>query len=68
MVLSKRIMPFKERSKEFDRLSTKFVDGGFLLTAGWIRRLSKDFLLPKVTLGEVLEDWKDADQVEREED
>lgn len=65
--MSKKIMPFERRSEELDRLSEKFVGGGFPLTGGWIRRLSKNLLLPKVTYGEALEDWKDIEQTFKNE-
>jgi len=59
-------MPFEERSEELNRLSKRFVKG-FPLTAEWIKRLSKDLLLPQVTLDEVWEDWKDIKQTFRNE-
>lgn len=67
MALSKQTMPLKERSKELDRVSTKFVEGGFPLTANWIKRLSKTLLLPRVTFGEALADWKDIEQTFKNE-
>ena len=61
-------MPFKERSKELGRVSARFVEGGFPLTAGWVRRLSKDFLLPKATSDQIiLEDLKDVQQIFKNE-
>lgn len=59
-------MPSKERSRELERVSTVFLRE-FPLTASWIRRLSEDFLLPKATVDEILEDWKDTKQTFKNE-
>jgi len=54
-------MGLRERAAELDRLSKRF-EKGFPHTSSWLKRLSEDLLLPKVTFGEVEEDWNDVKQ------
>lgn len=58
--MPERIMPMRIRSEELTRLSSQFMDGGYRKTAGWIERLSKKIVNPKVKVGDVLLDLKDV--------
>lgn len=60
-------MSIKDRSQELDRVAAKFGEGGYPSTASWIKRLSRTLVLPEVTTGEALEDWKDVEQAFRSE-
>lgn len=59
-------MSFKERSKELNNVVSRFA-GAFPQTASWIKRLSKDFSFPNVTLDEVLKDWDDTEKTFKNE-
>ena len=59
-------MGLGERAAELNRLS-KQLEKSFPHTSKWIKRLSEDMLLPKVTLGEVMDDWNDVKQAFKNE-
>jgi hypothetical protein len=59
-------MGLSERAAEMNRLSQRF-EKNFPHASKWMKRLSEDILLPKVTLGEVLDDWDDVKQAFKNE-
>lgn len=59
-------MGLSERADELNRLSKRF-EKSFPHTSKWVKRLSEDMLLPKVTLGEVKNDWNDVKQAFKNE-
>ncbi len=64
--MSKQIIPFKVRSKELKDAAARF-DKSFPVTASWIRKLSDTLLLPRVTVGEIGEIWKDTEDAFKNE-
>jgi hypothetical protein len=59
-------MPLSERAAEMSKLSERF-EKTFPQTSRWLKQLSKDLLLPNVTLPEVAADWTDVIQAFKNE-
>jgi hypothetical protein len=55
-----------ERAAEMNRLS-RLLEKHFPRTSKWLKRLSEDMLLPKVTLDEIKADWNDVKQAFKNE-
>jgi hypothetical protein len=59
-------MGLSERAAEMNKLSERF-EKSFPNTSSWLKRLSEDMLIPKVTLAEVEADWTDVIQAFKNE-